>query len=97
MTTKVYFIPCDIERGGFSSERTFEIPVDGGKLVGTANTDYLRKQDRSPLDDETPHYGEKIRGFVACRKVQPSNDGVLVEVPSSDVIHVATEALYDFA
>jgi hypothetical protein len=93
----ILFIPCEIERGGFTSERTFEISVDNGKLIGTANVEYLRTDDRKPLGEDTPGYGEKIRGFVACRKVREENDGVLAEVPSSDMIHVLTKDLLDFA
>jgi hypothetical protein len=97
MSNKVFFIPCEIERGGFTSERTFEISVDNGKLIGTANVEYLRTEGRKPLGEDTPGYGEKIRGFVACRKVREENDGVLAEVPSSDMIHVLTKDLLDFA
>ena len=98
MSLKVYFIPCRIERGGFTSERTFEIDVTGGgRLLGTANADYLRLSDRSALDEDTPSYGEKIDGCVACRKVKEDGQTILVEVPSSDVIHVTASELYEFA
>ena len=97
MSNKIFYIPCEIERGGFTSERTFEISVDSGKLIGTANVEYLRTDARHQLDEDTPSYGEKIRGFVACRKIREEDDGVLVEVPSSDMIHVATKDLLDFA
>lgn len=97
MSNKMFFIPCEIERGGFTSERTFEISVDSGKLIGTADVEYLRTEGRQHLDEDTPSYGEKIRGFVACRKIREEDDEVLVEVPSSDMIHVATKDLLDFA
>ena len=55
MSESYYFIPCVIERGGFSSERTFEIKMhDGGKLVGTANVEYLRTESRTVLDENSP-------------------------------------------
>lgn len=97
MSTKIFFIPCEIERGGFTSERTFEISVNGGKLIGTADVEYLRTESRQSLAEDTPSYGEKIQGFVACRKIREEKGGVLVEVPSSDMIHVATKDLLDFA
>ncbi len=97
MRNKMFFIPCEIARGGFTSERTFEISVDSGKLIGTADVEYLRTEGRQHLDEDTPSYGEKIRGFVACRKIREEDDEVLVEVPSSDMIHVATKDLLDFA
>ena len=95
--SKFFYIPCKIERGGFSSERTFEITVACGKVIGTANVDYLRTEDREHLDEDTPGYGDKIKGFVACRKIRDEENGVLVEVSSSDMIHVATNELLDFA
>lgn len=90
-----YFIECAIERGGFSSERTFEIDLgENGRLVGMANVEYFRDADKEPLDDETPQYGEKLMGYVACRKIRQTGDGqVLIEVPSSDMIHVQDEVL----
>jgi len=90
-----YFIPCLIERGGFSSERTFEIDThEGGKLVGTANIEYLRTASKTTLDEGSPEYGEQISGFVKCRKVHNIDEqNVLVEVPSADVIHVPADSL----
>lgn len=96
MSDSFYFIPCAIERGGFSSERTFEIDTnDGGKLVGTANVEYLRTESRRSLNDDTPEYGEIIKGFVACRQIEGAErDGmILVEVPSADMIYVSSEDL----
>lgn len=91
-----FFIPCTIEQGGFSSERAFEIrTADGGKLlVGTANFEYLRNAKREELDEDTPGYGEKLSGYVMCRKVREIDEAnVLVEVPSSDLIHVPLNEL----
>lgn len=93
----VYFhIACSIERGGFTTERTFEIETGDGRLVGTAYIEHLCDEHRQPLSEDEPPYGEKIRGFVKCRKIRETNDGkVLVEVPSADVIHVSAEDLIE--
>lgn len=72
------YIPCWIRRGGFSSERLFEIPLmNSDVLVGTANVQYL-------LDEAK---------FVQCRIIAEKSDAILVEVPSSDVIKVSSNEL----
>jgi hypothetical protein len=89
-----HFIPCQIERGGFSSERTFTIKLaDGNALVGTAHVDHLRSEDREPLDDGQPPFGTVLEGFVQCREIENRGDIVIVEVPSADVIQVPREEL----
>ena len=89
------FIRCEIENGGFTSERTFLIQVNDGKLIGTANVDYLRTEDRKTLHDGHPGYGETINGFVACHVIKyiDQEDTALVELPSSDAIHVPSSEL----
>jgi hypothetical protein len=98
-----YYIACQIERGAFTNERTFEVPLSAnvtyegssdGKLVGTAHFDYLRDKNKKPLGDEEPSYGETIEGFVVCRRIRELGKGfLLVELPSADVIHVAESSL----
>lgn len=90
-----FLIACTIERGGFSSERTFEIDLsEGGKLAGIANVGHVLDQNKSSLDEDTPAYGETIDGFVKCRKFRPNGPGeALIEVPSADVIHVSDREL----
>lgn len=97
MSSKVLYIDCTIERGGFSNERTFEIDAGNGELlVGTAHVQYLRDQNKTALDDDTPGYSEKINGYVACKVIEKSLDGsIRVELPSSDVIHVPSEHVSD--
>lgn len=90
---QVFWIPCKIERGGFSSERTFEIDTPEGKLVGTAFVDHLRNKQRKPLDETMPAAGNQIEGFVKCRIIRHQDDRVLVEVPSADVVNVPSNDL----
>ncbi|MBW3541282.1 MAG: hypothetical protein KY476_13525 [Planctomycetes bacterium] len=92
-----FLIPCTIERGGFSSERTFELPHAQGKLVGMAFVEHLFDENRQPLADENPSYGEQIRGFVKCRVIERFDSRVLVEVPSTDVINVPQDELQPFS
>lgn len=96
MSDTYFFIPCMIERGGFSGERTFEIKTDdGGKLVGTADISYLRTESKGRLDDDTPSYGDVIKGFVACKRIEGKerHGMILVEVPSADMIYVSSDDL----
>jgi hypothetical protein len=95
--SQFYLMECMIESGGFSGEKTFEIDVpNGDRLIGTASIDYVRDENRQPLDEATPGYGERIRGFVVCRKIrQTDGNRILIEVPSTDVIHVDSDVLID--
>ena len=89
------FAKCKIERGGFSSERTFEITLrDGHKLVGTAHVGYLFDENHEPLDDDTPGFGEAIDGFVECRVVrQIDPETIVIDLPSADVARVSPKLL----
>lgn len=90
------FVPCKIERGGFSSERVFEIKVshEGDSLTGTANLRYLLDEHRRPLSPDSPAPGTTIDGFVQCLLIEQSVDGtVTIEVPSTDMLNVSEDEL----
>ena len=95
MSERELFVPCLIKRGGFSSERTFEIQLpDGQKLVGLAYVAYLLDADKTPIGPNIPAPGEAIEGFVQCRVLQEIDENtVLIEVPSSDVIRFPADTL----
>lgn len=97
MNPRFFHIRCTIERGGFSSERTFEVETsDGGKLVGSADIRYLCDENKNPLDDDEPPFGQRISGFVKCRWIRPiDNQNVLIDLPSADVIHVPADELHE--
>jgi len=95
-------VPCKIERGAFTQERTFHISLSDdivfegeheGELIGTAHLDYLRNAENRSLGEDDPPYGEVIDGYVTGRKIRQLGDRVLVEVPSADVIHVSPDSL----
>jgi hypothetical protein len=98
-----YYIACQIERGAFTNERTFEIELSdnithqgerNGIMVGTAHASHLRTSQRQGLGEDEPSYGQTIDGFVQCRIIRELPSGwVLVEVPSADVIHVSKDSL----
>jgi hypothetical protein len=95
MPMQEYLIPCSIERGGFTSERTFEIaaPV-GRRVVGTAFVEHLFDANRRPLGEHTPESGQSIRGFVKCRVIrQTDEETALIEVPGAEVIPVPSGEL----
>lgn len=98
------YIACKIEQGAFTSERTFEIQLStrmrtssgetSGFLVGTAHQMHLLDSNKQPLDDDEPGYATKVNGFVRCEKIRElSDESVLVEVPSADLIHVPVNEL----
>ena len=99
MKSKLFHIRCTIERGGFSSERTFEVRTsDGGKLVGTADIQHLCDENQEPLGDDEPPCGVVISGYVKCRLIrQGDNQTVLVDLPSDDVIYVRAGELLECA
>jgi hypothetical protein len=96
MPMQYYFMPCTIKPGGFTSERTFEIKNGRGRhLVGVASVEYLLDDDRKPLTDDVPCYGQEISGYVKCLliKVDEERGVALVELPSDEVIPVCEATL----
>lgn len=91
------WVPCMIENAGFSSERRFEfdLPDDGGRIVGVAFVEHFRDQDKNPLQEGKPPYGQKLHGFVRCRIIRREGDNVVAELPGSDAFHVPYEALQE--
>jgi hypothetical protein len=101
---KHVYISCEIEHGAFTNERTFDIILSDrikgpsgetqGILVGTAHRMHLLDDQKKPLAEDEPGYGNKIDGFVRCQKIRELSDGwVLIEVPSADLIHVPQDDL----
>ena len=87
------FIECKIERGGFSSERVFEISLAGKKIRGLSYVDFVCKEDGEPLGDEPPP-GESIAGYVQCRVIRATTkDRVLIELPSTELVDVPISSL----
>jgi hypothetical protein len=92
MRDSIHLIACMIERGGFTSERIFRLRLaNGDELAGSAFVDHVLDENRRPLDNETSEYGQPMPGFVKCRMIREQDGGVLVEVPSADVIPVSAE------
>jgi hypothetical protein len=85
-----HLIPCKIERGGFSGERTFTIATGGGEpLIGVAYYEYFLDSNQKPISEDEPPEGQKLDGFVMCRIIRLVDDStVIVEVPSSDTIEI---------
>jgi deoxycytidine triphosphate deaminase len=93
--SKFFHIRCQIERGGFSGERTFTIPnASGEPLIGVAYYEYFLDADQNPISEDVPPEGQIIDGFVMCRMVRRVDSStVVVEVPSSDTIAISDKAL----
>jgi len=95
--TRYLWAPAKIENSGFSSERKFEVqlPGDGGKVVGAAYIEHFLDQNREPLSEGIPPYGQTMNGFVKVRVLRKQGDTLFVEFPGTDVFHVPHEALED--
>lgn len=86
------FVPCRIQRGGFSSERTFEIREGDKSSMGTADVDYLRDGSWNHLDEDEPDENVVIEGYVQCKVLRTiGDDQVLIEVPGAKTVY-ATKA-----
>jgi len=96
---KIVLIPCKIERGGFSSERTFLVDLSDRQLAGIAHIGHLRDSSRNPLSEENePDFDEHIDGYVECRIIRKvSNQAILVEFPNSETVIVQEEVFREFA
>ena len=95
MRNNTHLMKCKIGRGGFSSERSFEIELaDGSKLVGTADVRHLMNEKKEGLTDDAPQFEEMVDGFVKCRILRSDDkDRFVVEIPSADVVRVNQDSL----
>lgn len=92
----IRYIPCTIERGGFSSERTFSIPLDKGEevIVGCADTHHVRDSAWNRIPDK-PVNESPVNGYVKCQVLRKEKGCVLVEVPSRHIFTVDESLLVD--
>lgn len=90
MVPELYKIQCIITRGGFDSERVFEIK---GHVKGAAPLDYFFDLTKMPLGGNNPPLGESLSGFVAARLVEAHGSLAIISLPSGDVIEVDRELL----
>jgi hypothetical protein len=82
-------IKCTISRGGFSSERIFQITLTSGvDHVGAAPVEYFLGLDLQRLAPSDPARGADIEGFVTGRLSENEDGNCLVSVPSGDVLSV---------
>jgi hypothetical protein len=94
-TGRYYWVPCTIENAGFASERRFEVdlPQGDGRVVGAADVEHFRSDQRQPLPEGQPPYGQSMKGFVRCRVLRREQDKLFIEFPGTEVFHVPKEAL----
>lgn len=75
------WIEADIRRGGFSSERYFEVKDINGQLIcGLANEQYMLNNDWQPLPE--PTVDEITRGLVECRVIHTTGQSAIIELPA---------------
>jgi hypothetical protein len=78
-----------IDRGGFSSERTFSVmKVDGSEYVGVCDVSYVFDAWRRPVTPEEPKEG--FGGYVQCRVLRSTETEAVVEFPDSQTTTVRT-------
>lgn len=91
-----YLIPCQIECGGFPSERAFEIDTNEGKLFGLAYYEHLFDENKKQLQENIPAVGETLKGFVKCLVVKNNSESqVLIEIPGADVLNIQKNELQE--
>ena len=92
LTEHCYCIPCTIDRGGFSNERTFEFNLtNGGLAVGLSDIEHLMDstfQKLRPNDCLTP-----TKGYVKCRTLKSDATRVLVDVPQGETYTILRSQL----
>lgn len=93
MLENLYLIPCEIRRGGFSTERLFTIETAGGTDTFAGHFEHFVDCKRKPIDISAPSPGQSIHGFAMCRVIQIVDDGVIVDIPSSDAVLVSGDDL----
>lgn len=82
-----YLIPCTIERGGFKSERTFQVDLSPNAYVGIAYVEHFLSEGRQPLETGELTEKQPVVGFVKCRLVRDSGSNqVLVQVPDGELL-----------
>jgi hypothetical protein len=93
-STELITIPCQFARGGFSSERVFQVETLSGVFTGVAALEYCYDAEGEPLGPDQPPAGTKIKGRVAARFIQEeSKQSALLSVPDGSVISVSRRLL----
>jgi hypothetical protein len=88
------YVPCEISRGGFSSERVFRVDLgtnaDGSRktFLGSAPLPYCRTSSGKPLGPDEPPPGKRIPGFVAARVIRKENETAWLSFPDGSVAQV---------
>lgn len=91
MSTKFSYVTCQIERGGFSGERTFSVVLlDGRKYTSLAPVHYFRSEDFRPLSDVQSDAAE--RGYVAALPLKKlGKRSLVVEAPDGELLAVGAD------
>ncbi len=92
----IRYIPCTIERGGFSSEWVFTIPLGKGEevIVGCSDTHHIRDSAWNRIPDK-PVNESPVSGYVKCKVLKIESGRVLVEVPSRHIFTIDESLLVD--
>lgn len=87
---RLVILPCEIFRGGFSSERVFHILLPEGEYVGAGPVEYFwRERGRRLEPDQPRERGKALSGYVDARIVsEKGNQRVRVSIPSGDVLDI---------
>jgi hypothetical protein len=92
---RVALVRCRLSKGGFPTERIFEVQAPGGgSFLGAAPVEYCYGSDRTPQRAEIPR-GEKIDGYIAGVTIGAGEqDGtVRVHLPDGDLYDLGEDQL----
>lgn len=85
---------CKLGRGAFSVEKTFTARLArGGEHVSAAPAEYCHTLSDKRLGPSEPDGEQLIDGWIDARVVKRQSDGVLVSVPSGEVLLVPEDAI----
>ena len=89
----VVCITCQFKRGGFPSERAFEIATPEGVVRGVADVEYCRRMNMEPLGEE-PSTGHAIPGLLMGLVIRPlEGKNIRVHLPDGGVYDLDTSII----
>lgn len=85
-----YLWECEITRGGFTSERIYD--VGDGFVRGVTGVQYVRDRNKKPLTDDVPSR-VGIKGYVMVKELSRDGHAVRCQYPDGQTTIMAESSL----